>query len=141
MNTKLNVKQWAIASLAVFVIIVIFTILQAKVILPQPMSTEPQSTAQTDAGLGRILVYLARLIGAGLFTFIFTKGYEGKPGLGEGVRYGLWIGLFLLLPGYLMGLEYSGLPLSTSTISLLVGLIQNVLCGAVVAQLYKPSKA
>jgi hypothetical protein len=32
-----------------------------------------------------------------LSCFIFTKGYEGN-GIGEGVRFGLLIGLFMFIP-------------------------------------------
>jgi hypothetical protein len=34
------------------------------------------------------------LVGSFFFTFIFSKGYEGK-GIPEGIRYGLYIGIWL----------------------------------------------
>ncbi len=40
-----------------------------------------------------IYIILA-LIGSFFFSFIFSKGYEGK-GIGEGIRYGLYIGIWL----------------------------------------------
>jgi hypothetical protein len=143
MNTKLNVKQWAIASVVVFVITVVFAVIQNRLILPSPPSMTPdlQTMTPPDDGTGRILIYLSRLIGAALFTFIFTKGYEGKPGFGEGLRYGFWIGLLLLLPGYMVGWEYSGMTFGTGFLAFLVGMIQNLLCGVAVAQLYKPAKS
>jgi hypothetical protein len=36
------------------------------------------------------------LVGSFFFTFIFSKGYEGK-GIAEGVRYGLYTGIWLSL--------------------------------------------
>jgi hypothetical protein len=118
---------------------IIFALLQGKVILPQPTTTE--GLAPSYSTEARVLVYLSRVIAAALFTFIFTKIGESKPGLGHGVRYGLGIGLLLLLPGYVAGFEFSGLAVSTHTINMVVGLTQYLICGAVTAQLYKATKA
>ncbi|HTY01932.1 MAG TPA: hypothetical protein VMG09_18035 [Bacteroidota bacterium] len=38
--------------------------------------------------------YVITLVEAFFFTFIFSKGFEGK-GIMEGVRYGLYIGIWL----------------------------------------------
>src|SRR5689334_18848950 len=32
-----------------------------------------------------------------VFTLIFSKGYTGK-GIGEGIRYGFWVGLLMATP-------------------------------------------
>ena len=141
MNTKLNVKQWAIASLAVFVVMTLLALLLGKVMSPQPVEGGTLSLAQPDPMMSRALVFSARIILSGLFALIFTKGYEGKPGLGEGLRYGLWIGLLLVAPQYLIDLQYSSVPAAAQTMSMFVRLVQFIICGAVVAQLYKPGKA
>ena len=139
MNAKLNVKQWAIATVAIFVIFVIFALLQNKIILPAPpMMAETPDTASSDS-IGRILIYLSRLVTAGLFTYIFTKSSTGKSGIGHGARYGLGIGMLIVLPLFIIGLEYSELSASTHIISKIVDLIEYVLCGVVTAQLYKPA--
>ena len=142
MNTKIDMKQWIMATLAVFVIGIIFALLQTKVILPaQPTAPDAQDMAQSGSMGGRVLVYLTRLITAGLFTFIFIKSSEGKSGIAHGARFGLGIGLLFVLPNFILGFEFSGLSSSTHAISKIVDLITSVLCGAVTAQLYKPAKA
>lgn len=40
------------------------------------------------------IYHVLAIIGAFFFTFIFSKGYEGK-GTAEGVRYGLYIGIWM----------------------------------------------
>ena len=40
---------------------------------------------------------LSSLVFSLLFVFFFTKGYEEK-GIGEDVKYGLWIGLLVSIP-------------------------------------------
>ena len=40
------------------------------------------------------IIHVLTVIGAFFFTFIFSKGYEGK-GIAEGIRYGLYIGIWM----------------------------------------------
>lgn len=141
MNTKLNVKQWAFATVVVFLISLFFAYIQNRVILPTPPAMEGQVASGSDAMTGKILVYLARLVMAGLFAYIYTKVSEGKTGIAHGARYGLGIGLLMVLPSFLIGLEYSGMSASTHITNKLVELISSVLCGIATALLYKPSKA
>lgn len=39
------------------------------------------------------IYHVLAIIGAFFFTFVFSKGYEGK-GMMEGIRYGLYIGIW-----------------------------------------------
>jgi len=143
MNTKLNVKQWAISSLVVFVIMTIFAFVLSRLGVESWAMPVPQSPPafQPDVMTGRIAVYLSRLIAAGLFTFIFTKAITDKPGMGHGLRYGFGMGLLLFVPNYVMSLVYMELSATAQTIFMVVGVIQSVVCGATMAQLYKPNKA
>ncbi|MBM2840182.1 MAG: hypothetical protein HW412_710 [Bacteroidetes bacterium] len=139
MNTKLNVKQWAIATAAVFVVSTIFGYVPRKLEIG-PWMPSAQTMAQDEMTM-RVLFYLARLFAAGFFTFIFTKGFEGKPGIGEGLRYGLWISLFLYVPWLLTGFAFGEWTASALFIRAIIGVMEALVGGAVVAQLYKPSKA
>ncbi len=40
------------------------------------------------------IYHVLAVVGAFFFTFVFSKGYEGK-GIAEGVRYGLYIGIWM----------------------------------------------
>ena len=73
-----------------------------------------------------------------LFVFIFTKGYEGK-GIGEGVRYGIIIGLFATIP--MSFGSYSVMPMTFSLALgwFIYGMIEYIILGIVVALLYKPT--
>jgi hypothetical protein len=143
MSTKLNVKQWALASLAVFVIMTIVQFVLSKLGVEPwffPASQE-QTGVAPDAMTGRIATYLSRLILAGLFTYIFTKTtYEDKSSMGHGLRYGFGIGLLMYVPPFVWGLAFSGFSTNAQTIFMVVGIIQSVVCGAAMAQLYKSGK-
>ena len=143
MNAKLDVKQWAIASIVVFVIITaIVVILNRLGVSPWAMPTSPsQPAGGPDPNMGRIAIYLSRLIMAALFTYIFTKAHTDKPGIGHGLRYGLGMGLLFFVPNFVSGLVYTDLSSTVQTTYMIVGVIQTVICGAAIGQLYKPAKA
>jgi hypothetical protein len=143
MNSKLNVKQWAIASLAVFVIMTIFAFVMIRLgvepwVMPVP---EGQAAAAPGDMTERLAVYFSRLILAGLFTYIFAKTtYENKSNMGHGLRFGLGMGLLMFVPNFVSGLVYSNFSTAAQSIFMVVGVIQSVICGAAMAQFYKSGK-
>jgi hypothetical protein len=88
------------------------------------------------------IYYVLMLVGAFFFVFIFSKGYEGK-GIAEGVRYGLYIGIWMSI-----GMAYGtyamiAIPYSLALQWFIYGVIQYVIMGIVVAFVFgrkpKPS--
>jgi hypothetical protein len=73
-----------------------------------------------------------------LFCYIFTRGYEGK-GIGEGVRYGLLMGLFLSIPSAVDQFVVYPLTANLAVIWFVTGVIAFMILGAVFAAIYKPS--
>lgn len=143
MNTKLNLKQWAIATVAVFVLmtLIAFLLIRLGVAPWAPSATATptvDTTTQPDPMAGRIVVYLSRLLLAGLFAFIFTKWADGKSGTGAGISYGFWVGLLMYVPFFLTFGLYSG-EMGSQVLFIIVGIIQSMISGAIVAQIYKPS--
>jgi hypothetical protein len=73
-----------------------------------------------------------------LFCLIFTKGYEGK-GIGEGVRYGLLIGLLYSTPMAVDQFVVYPITAELAAIWFITGVINFVILGAVFAAIYKPT--
>jgi hypothetical protein len=75
------------------------------------------------------------IIGAFFFTFIFSKGYEGK-GIMEGVRYGLYIGIWMA-SGMAYG-SYSmiNIPYSLALQWFIYGIIEYIVYGIVLSLVY-----
>ena len=73
-----------------------------------------------------------------LFCYIFTKGYEGK-GIGEGVRYGLLMGIFITIPMSIDNFVVYPLPGSLALKWFVVGVLSFVVAGAIFAAIYRPS--
>jgi hypothetical protein len=88
------------------------------------------------------IYHVLAIIGAFFFTFIFSKGYEGK-GVAEGVRYGLYIGIWMSL-----GMAYGSyamidIPYSLALQWFIYGVVEYIILGIVVAWIYgmKPKEA
>ncbi len=75
------------------------------------------------------------LIGSFFFSFIFSKGYEGK-GIAEGARYGLYIGIWMSA-----GMAYGtygmiAIPYSLALQWFLFGVVEYVLYGIILALIF-----
>ena len=139
MNSKLNVKQWLIATAATFVVfsILAFFVQRAVWVHWTPDQGLPQPENLT---MLRLWMYLSRALFCAIFVYIFSLGYQGKPGIGEGFRFGLWVGLLTNLPGV-----FSSMVITTSSLDFLlaraaVGLVQAILGGLIVGLIYKGQK-
>ena len=79
MNSKLNLKQWLIATGAVFIVLSILAFLVNRAVL---VHWFPEQTLQRPENLMmlRVWMYLSRLLFSAIFVYLFSLGYEGKPG-------------------------------------------------------------
>jgi len=141
MHSKLNLNRWLIASVVVFVVLSILEFIMGRVVLgpwvAQLFPTVPQAE---DMMMMRLWMYLGRAIFSVMFVFVFTRGYEGKPGMGEGLRYGLWIGLLIYIPQFFTNLVTTTRPADFLAIRALGSLVEVVLCGVLIAMIYKGEK-
>jgi hypothetical protein len=81
------------------------------------------------------IYYVIMVVGAFFFSFIFSKGYEGK-GIMEGVRYGLYIGIWMSI-----GMAYGtyamiAIPYSLALQWFIYGIIQYVIYGVLLALVF-----
>jgi len=90
---------------------------------------------RTDMNSLMWIFHVLTLVGSFFFTLIFSKGYEGK-GMMEGVRYGTYIGIWMSI-----GMAYGTyamipIPYSLALQWFIYGVIQYIIAGVVVAQVY-----
>jgi hypothetical protein len=81
------------------------------------------------------IYHVLAVIGAFFFTFVYSKGYEGK-GVAEGARYGLYIGIWMS-----SGMAYGSyaminIPYSLALQWFIYGVIQYIIYGVVLAMVY-----
>lgn len=87
-----------------------------------------------------IFIYLGALAFSVFFTLIFIKGYEGK-GVGEGVRYGIYVGLLINMTEFLIRSGTTTMPGSILW-GYHVGMtIVCIVMGVAAAAMYKPANS
>lgn len=84
--------------------------------------------------------HVTTLVSAFFFTFIFSKGYEGK-GMGEGIRYGTYIGLWLGIPMAYGTYGMFDIGYSLTVQWFLYAVVQYIIGGIILGLIFKPKSA
>jgi hypothetical protein len=86
------------------------------------------------------MMFCGILIGMFAISYVYAKGYEGGPGLREGLRFGLLIAIFNA--GYVVGTSYGVLNIGRrlALAMAVAGLGEWLLVGAAIGLVYKRSK-
>lgn len=135
----MNKKRWFWASIVVFIIIFALEYLFNNVCLKN-IYLATAHLWRPEAELSRLLplAWAGYLVMAFFFTFIYAKGYEAKPSvLGEGLRYGLVIGLFISVPTAGMCYIFMPVPLKLAVYWFIMGMVEFLAAGAAVGLIYK----
>ncbi|MGH6612346.1 MAG: hypothetical protein ACRECQ_19035 [Burkholderiaceae bacterium] len=80
---------------------------------------------------------LAHVLMAGAFTWIYARGKEARPWLGQGARYGLAVALLSWVPTYLIYYAVQPLPGTMVVKQVIFSTILIVVLGVIVAWLYR----
>lgn len=133
----MNIKLWLISGIVVFLVIAFSEFLFHAVVLePLYVQTGQLWRAQPEMQKRLPMMWLGQAIFAFAFAFVFTKGYEAKGPL-EGVRYGFY--LFLVFEPWRVLTSYASMPVPNQMCAswLGVGLVEFLLCGLVLASIYR----
>ena len=136
----MNAKRYILASLTVWVAYMAINFSGHAGILHNAYMGVQEHLRPEEEGMRLLpLHFIGGLIYSFLFCFVFTKGYEEK-GIGEGFRYGLWMGLLLILPHAFDNFAVFPFPGSLILGQVLIGLISIVVSGLIVAGIYRGAK-
>ena len=83
--------------------------------------------------------FVTSLVMVFFFCFIFTRGYENR-GIGEGVRYGIYMGLFCMTVQAFDAYVVYPLPYGLILNWFLFGMFSFVVMGIVLAVVYRPAE-
>ena len=135
----MNLKRWALATGGAFVAIFAAEFLIHQVWLGGFYHAHAQWW-RPEAEMKSLmpLMFLAQLSFAALLALVYTKGYErGKGGAGQGLRFGLLVGLLLMLPCNLVNHVIYPYPMSLIWSWFAGGLAESALAGAVIGAIYR----
>jgi hypothetical protein len=83
------------------------------------------------------LMILAHIIMSGAFVWIYARGVEAKPWLGQGIRYGVAIVLLTTVPLYLIYYVVQPMPGATVVKQIVFDAILVLILGAIAAFMYR----
>ena len=87
------------------------------------------------------LMILAHLMLSGAFAWIYARGVEPKPWLGQGVRFGIAVAFLTTIPTYLIYFVVQPMPAETVVKQILFDGALMVILGVVAGWLYRDGKA
>ena len=102
------------------------------------LSADYMATAQLwrpEAEIKVYLFYIIYIFVSYLLAVIFSKGYEGK-GISEGVRFGIYIGIFMAVPMAYGTYAVMPIPYSLALKWFFCGLIEYVVAGVILASVF-----
>ena len=132
----MNVKRFVVAVIVVFITFQIFDFIIHRIILA-PTYQKLESLWRPDMMSKMWIFHVTSFVVSLLFVFIFTKGYEGR-GIGEGIRYGLLIGLLMNVAGIFNQYAVYPIPFTLIFQWFIYGMIVFIICGIIAALIYKP---
>lgn len=139
----MNTKKLFIAFIVVFILGEVANFIIHSFLLASSYATEEVSKvfrSMEEMNSKMWIMWVVDLIWSFFFVFIFVKGYQNK-GIMEGVRYGIYMGLFVqLVAAYAQYVVYP-IPYYLALQWFIYGFIVCVILGVVTAAIYKPVEA
>jgi MFS family permease len=133
----MNVKRYVMAALAAFVFLQAFEFLWHGLLLHDLYYEPTKQLWRPESEMGAFfpVAVAVGLLFAAVVAFIFTRHYENR-GPGEGLRFGLYIGLLigLVMFGFY---PYLPIPLGLAVLWFVGGVIEGVGMGLVLALVYR----
>jgi len=129
MNKKLWLGFGAVFVLAVLLDMLVNNFLMMK----EYMETAQLWRPQAEIKMGVILI--VELFFAFFFTFIFSKGYQGKGWI-EGLRYGFYVSMMMNVAGAYMTYATMPVPYMLALKWFLLGTLQYMIYGAALGLIY-----
>lgn len=127
--------------LTIIVVFVVFTVLSFVIhgVLLSPLyqQTPQLLRVEQDANQHMIFMLLGFLIFSAAFVWIYARGLEAKPWLGQGLRYGLAMWLIASVSRYLIYFAIQPWSGTVVTLQIVLELIMMLLVGITAAALYR----
>jgi hypothetical protein len=131
-------KKMLIGFLAVFGTLEILDMIIHGVILMKTYEGM-QNVWRVDMMNKMWVLHIVKIIGAFFFTYIFSKGYEGK-GIMEGLRYGFYVGMMMSVSFALGSYATFSIPYPLAIQWFFYALAEYLIAGVVVASVFGKKK-
>ena len=135
----MNFARIALAAVVAWLVSIPVGSLANDVVLSGLLAANAAALRPEAAMTARLPIgFAAQLLGFFVFAYMYAKGYEGEPGIIEGARFGVLVGLLVNCFGIVW--NYVVMPISGSLeVGLMAeALIEPIVYGAVIGAIYTP---
>jgi hypothetical protein len=138
----MDLKKWAVAAVGAFAVFFVSGYLIHHVWLGGFYAATAAWWRPADQMQAMFpLMIVGQAVLAALLTLVYVKGYQpGKGGASQGFRFGMLMGLLLMLPSSLIHHVVYPYPASLIMNWFIGGLVETMLAGTVIGALYRPGK-
>jgi hypothetical protein len=127
-------RKFVISAVAVFVVAMLLGFLVHGAILGKEYAQLTGIMRSEEAAMKLFgLMILAHIIYAIGFTWIYMRGREARPWLGQGARFGLAVALIAVIPLYMINYVVMQFPSDVVAQQIVFDTIATVILGIVVA--------
>ncbi|MGH8251161.1 MAG: hypothetical protein ACREVI_10785 [Steroidobacteraceae bacterium] len=130
-------KKFYIAWIVMFVVYMAGGILVHGVLLHDDYMATGMMRPEAEAQSMMHWMLLAHVLMAGAFTWIYARGVEAKPWLGQGLRFGLAVALLTAIPMYMIYYVVQPTPGELALKQMVFATIWTLILGVTVAFLYR----
>lgn len=137
----MNVGRLALAAVAATVWDAVYGFLVYGTLLAPEFARYPGVYRSNDAGQAFLpLMFGGLLIAIISVAIIYAKGYEGGSGVAEGLRFGILLGVFVVLA--FAGVNYAVLNIGRklAAMTAAAGFVEWLGVGTILGLVYKPAK-
>ena len=131
-------KRFVIAWLATFVVWMVGSFLVHGALLQGDYAAlSGMFRPEKDAQQYLPFMLLAHVILAGAFTWVYARGAEARPWLGQGIRFGIVVALLTVVPTYMIYYAVQPMPGMLVVRQIVFDGVLLLVLGVVVAFLYR----
>lgn len=135
----MDMKKFLVAVVVAYVLLIATTYFVHGIWLRWIYDLYPDSWRPMSQQVAKAWILLAgRLLFTVMFVWVYLRGMEKKPWIGQGIRYGGVIWLLVSVPAILSMYVLFRVPYQLALIWMSVTLIQVVLMGLIVAYFLRP---
>ena len=137
----MNYARLAMAAVAATVFDAVYGFGVYGTLLAPEFAKYPEVYRSTEAGMAFLpMMFVGLFFAIVAAAMIYAKGYEGGSGLAEGVRFGLLLGVFVVLA--FVFVNYATLIINRKLTGMVAvaAFVEWALIGTIIGLVYKPAK-
>jgi hypothetical protein len=130
-------KKFILAVIVIFIVTMLFGFVNHGLVLADEYQATGLFRTDEDAAGHMAFMLLGHVALAVAFVWLYRQGREDKPWLGQGIRFGLWVAVLMVVSIYLIYYAVQPMPGMLVVRQIVYDTIGVTISGVVVAFMYR----